>query len=321
MPTAKSFNAASPASDDEEPPEDTTAAIPLHSKKTERLQRKLAKRDQKRKAAASLSRLPTELILDILKLLPPSDIYSCSSVDRRFHALVEANANNVADDIIRRRYAILVKCFPRPCLLSSVDAAIQPLLTDPSRQEKLSLHKKPYQHVQPPDHFLVCTCVTCILLWNNLGLVLDFAHWQDHLDSGTPIPILPRGHKVDWNEALVARNARIVRSSLTSTLSYARILETHLHSTIRAIRRHGKNRGNKRKHVDMTNEDAALGNDQFLQKAGPLSLEFPFNRDEYHMLEAYLPNRWWRKNEQHWVYYIAGYHEKDLEYIVRMSNR
>ena len=37
--------------------------------------------------------------------------------------------------------------------------------------------------------------------------------------------------------------------------------------------------------------------------------------------EAYLPNRWWRKDEQRWVYTITGQHERDLELVVRLASR
>ncbi|KAF2267495.1 hypothetical protein CC78DRAFT_577205 [Lojkania enalia] len=308
-------------SDDDEPLEDKTVAIPLKSKRTERVQRKRAIRDQKRKEAASLSQLPTELILEILKLLHASDVFSFAVVDRRFHSLVLANASIIGDEIIERRYAILAQCFPLPHLLADVDPSIQPLLVEPTRQKQLGIHKKPYQHVHPPDPHFVCTCLTCILTWNNLSLILDFAHWQDNLDNGKPIPILPRGRTTEWNQALIDRYAEIVRKALGNSLWHAWILELHLGSTIRSIKRHQENKGNKRKHVEMTEEEAEAGTDQFLAKPGPLSLEFPFNRDEYYMLEAYIPNRWWKKAEQKWVYTIAGQHSRDLGLLVRFANR
>lgn len=274
-------------SDDEEPLEDTTVAIPLRSKRTERMQRRKATRDKRQKEKPSLLNLPVELLLDILELLTPSDVFSFSLVTRRFHRLVSTNASALGDEIIKQRYALLAKCLPLPVPLADIDPSVQALLIDEGRQQRLAIHRKPYQHVQSPDPCLVCTCLTCIMTWNNLGLVLDFAHWQDNLDSGEPIPILPRGKVVEWNEALVARNARIVHKAMSNSLHHARILETHLGSTIRSIRRQGKNKGNKRIHVDMTEEEAATGTDHFLEKKGPLSLEFPFTRDNYYML--YVP--------------------------------
>ncbi|KAF2732258.1 hypothetical protein EJ04DRAFT_470453 [Polyplosphaeria fusca] len=309
-------------SSDDEPLEDTTAAIPLHSKRTERKQRKRATRDHKKSSATTLSQLPTELIVEVLKLLRPSDVFSFANVDRRFRALVHVNADNVGDEIIQRRYLILTQCFPLPKLLADIDPAMQQLLTDPARPRRLDIHKRPYQHVIPPNPQLVCTCLTCFLTWNNLGLVLDFAHWQNNLDLGVPIPTLPRGQTLEWNTRLVERSARIVQRALGNSLRYARILEAHLDSTVRAIRRHQGNKGNKRMHVDMTDEEAASGVDSFLQKAGPQSLEFPYNRDDYDLLEAYLPNRWWFKRDQKWVYTIARQqHERDLDLLANAPNR
>ena len=115
-------------------------------------------------------------------------------------------------------------------------------------------------------------------------MVLDFAHWQDNLDRGVPIPIMPRGKSTEWNDWLIWRNAKMAEAALENSLWHARILELHLDSTRRAIRRHAKNKGNKRKHVDMTDAEAAAGTDAFLAKAGPLGLEFPYQRDEYYML-------------------------------------
>ena len=95
----------------------------------------------------------------------------------------------------------------------------------------------------------------------------------------------------------------------------------HLDSTVRSIRRHARNKGNRRTHVHMTDQDAAAGTDAFLAKHGPPSLEFPYQRDEYYMLEAYLPNRWWKKTDMRWVYIIAGQHDRDLELVQRFAAR
>ncbi|CAN9099495.1 unnamed protein product [Alternaria alternata] len=213
-------------SDDDEPLEDKTAALTLKNKKTERMKRKNATRQQKRDAIVNITKLPTELILESLKYLRP----------------------------LRR-------------------------------------------------------------------LVLDFAHWQDYLDSGTPLPIIPRGQIPEWNKELVARHGRIARKAIENSLWHAVILQRHLDSTVRAIWRHSKNRGNKRVHVDMTAAEAAEETDAFLAKHGPPSLEFPYQRDEYYMLEAYLPNRWWRKQDAYWFYTIGGQHERDLELVQRFAKR
>jgi hypothetical protein len=308
-------------SDDDEPLEDKTAALTLHNKRTERMQRKKVTRDKKRDAIVNLTKLPTELLLDTLKYLAPLDVFRFSFVNRRFLSLVDANASVIGDAIIQRRYAILVQCFPAPMLLSTVAPSLAPLLTDPHRQQQLGIHKRPYQHIQAPDAQQLCTCLTCILTWNNLGLILDFANWQDNLDTGKPIPMIPRGQAPEWNIGLIARNARIARKAVEHSLWHARILEVHLDSTVRSIQRHAKNKGNKRTHVAMTAEDAASGTDSFLFKHGPPSLEFPYHRDEYYMLEAYLPNRWWRKAQGCWIYTIQGSHDRDLELVQRLANR
>lgn len=271
-------------SDDDEPLEDTTAKLILNNKRTERQKRKNVTRQQKRDAIVNLTKLPTELLLETLEYLLPSDVLNFGAVSQRFRSLVQANANILGDAIIAHRYSILVHCFPTPKLLSEVEPTLQELLTRPDRQKQLSIHNRPYQHVQAPDPQQLCTCLTCILTWNNLGLVLDFAHWTTHLDTGTPIPIIARGQKEEWNITLVARNARIARKAVDNSLWHAVILEQHLDSTIHAIRRHGKNKGNKRIHIAMTDENGASGTDTFLAKHGPLSLEFPYQRDEYYML-------------------------------------
>jgi hypothetical protein len=277
-------------SDDETPIEDKTAALTLNNKRTERLKRKTEARQRKRDAIVTLTKLPTELLLETLKYLRPRDVLAFSLACCRFHSLVAANAGVIGDALIQRRYGILAQCLPTPKLLADVEPSVQTLLTNPARQMQLGVHSRPYQHIQPPDASQLCTCLTCILTWNNLGLVLDFAHWQPYLDSGTPIPIIPRGQTPEWNRELVARNASIARKAVENSLWHAAILALHLNSTIRAIRRHSKNTGNKRTHVDMTAADAASGTDNFLAKHGPLSLEFPYQRDEYYMLYAMTPS-------------------------------
>ncbi|KAF9692249.1 hypothetical protein EKO04_009602 [Ascochyta lentis] len=304
---------------DGEPVEDRTAALAVKSKRSERMQRRRVERNRKKEAVASLSKLPTELILASLVYLPARDVFRFSLSTRRFHALVARHSQAVGRAIIASRYPRLAQCFPTPRRLQEVPAAMQPLLTDARRQTQLSIHRRPYPHIQPPDAGQLCTCLTCMLTWNNLGLVLDFAHWQSNLDNGVPIPTLPRGHTAPWNSELVARNARIAQRAVDDALWHARILEMHLDSTVRSIRRHATNKGNKRTHIDMTDQDAAAGTDAFLAKHGPPSLEFPYQRDEYYMLEAYLPNRWWKKSEARWLYIITGQHDRDLDLIQRLA--
>ncbi|KAF2177632.1 hypothetical protein K469DRAFT_719724 [Zopfia rhizophila CBS 207.26] len=271
-------------SDNDEPLEDNTIAIPLCSKRTKRMQRKRAKREQKRREPASLLQLPAELLVEIMQYLRPSDVFNCARVNYFLSFCVFRNANAIGREIIKRRYAILTQCFPIPTLMSHVDPEVQAVLITPDREALVAIHKKPYQHIQPPDPYFTCTCLTCILTWNNLSLIVDFAHWQENLDNGEPIPMLPRGQKTEWNKELVDQNAAVVRKALRNTLWYAQILERHLQSTVRAIRRHQGNKGNKRRHFDMTEVDAQKGTDEFLAKSGPPSLEFPFHRDNYYLL-------------------------------------
>ncbi|KAL1595770.1 hypothetical protein SLS60_009459 [Paraconiothyrium brasiliense] len=303
--------------DDEEPLDDKTAALQLRSKRTERQKKQRVKRERKRDAIISLTKLPTELIIESLTYLQPGEVLNFSNTNRRFRSLVDANSNVIGNAIIQQRYTLIAQCLVLPKLLAEVDASARPLLVAERRQEFLGIHRKPYQHLQPPDQHFVCTCLSCILAWNNLCVALDFAHWQTVLDTGEPLPMIPRGTTPEWNGELVRRNAQVVRAALQNPLWHARILEIHLDSTIRAIRRQSKNKGNKRKHVDMTDEDAARGTDAFLSKSGPLSLEFPYHRDNYYLLEAYLPNRYWKRSEERWIYGTAVSHERDLAYVLR----
>lgn len=307
-------------SDDEEPLEDKTAALQLHSKRTERQKKQQAKRIRKREAIMSLTKLPTELIIETLTYLRPGDVLRLGLTCRRFHSIVDANASVVGNAIMQQRYPLMVQCLVLPKLLADIEPSARSFLTGERRQEVLVLNRRPYLHLQAPDEQLVCTCRSCISAWTNLCVVLDFAHWQTDLDTGEPLPIIPRGTTPEWNTTLVRQNADFVRAALRNPLLHARILEIHLGSTIRAIRRQSKNKGNRRKHVDMTEEDAAQGTDAFLSKPGPLSLEFPYHRDEYHLLEAYLPNRYWKKFEDRWIYGIANQHNRDLAYVIRCEN-
>lgn len=199
----------------------------------------------------------------------------------------------------------------------------------------LGIHKRPYQHVQPVDCERVCTCLTCMLAWNNLNLILDFASWRANLEAGEPIPMIPRGKNPRWNRKLISHHADIVLSCLEpspsssspssspnankmQTLIYARILQSHLSSTVHAISRHSNNKGNKRRRFLMSKADKESGRDAFLEVKGPPSMDFPFARDNYYMLEAFLPNRGWmeeREGGAGWVYMPGSQHERDVEMV------
>jgi hypothetical protein len=306
--------------EEEEPLVDTTEALPLRSKRTERRQRK---RHQKEtcKQHATLWDLPSELLLSVLSFLRPSDVFKLSRVNHEFRKYIYEEESNIVRRITARRYAVLAKCFPLPVLLEKVDEDAHPALLSEERQTLSNIHKRPYQHIQRSDPYTICTCLTCILSWNNLNLVIDFAHWQRNLDQGEPIPMIPRGKSPEWNQILVSANAKIVEKALNSPLWYARILEAHLHSTVGSIRRHGNNKGNKRRRFRMTTEDAAAENDVFLERSGPPSLDFPFHRDNYYMLEAYLPNRGWNSEANEWRYWPASQHDRDVEFVKAWDRR
>lgn len=228
----------------------------------------------------------------------------------------------MAGELITRRYSVLTKCFPLPVLLENVDEGAHSALLDDERQAThLHIHKKPYQHVKSPDPHVICTCLTCMLAWNNLCVVVDFTYWQRNLDQGEPIPMIPRGKFPKWNEKLTSINAAVVEKALCNSLWYARILEEHLRSTIGSIRRHGNNMGNKRRRFRMSIEDVVAENDLFLQRSGPPSLDFPFHRDNYYMLEAYLPNRGWNSEVGEWRYMPTTQHDRDVEFVKAWAKR
>jgi len=119
---------------------------------------------------------------------------------------------------------------------------------------------------------------------------------------------------------LEAKFAALITSALHSPFRYASILERHLESCVRAIRRHEKNAGNRRERYSVSQEEEDSGTDEWLEKQGPPSLEFPYNRDEYYLLEAYVPCRWWRK-EKGWIYYAEGGCERDTKMVLEWFRR
>jgi hypothetical protein len=172
----------------EEPLIDTTEKMTLRSKRTERLQKKMQKRDKKRLHSEihSFLDLPSELLMEILTLLRPSDLFSLCRVSRSAKEYIEANENIIAEEVIRIRYPILAKCFPLPVLLEDVDEACHPALLAPRHQQRLVIHKAPYLHISPSDPKILCSCMACVLAWNNLNLILDLGHWQKNLDEREP---------------------------------------------------------------------------------------------------------------------------------------
>lgn len=255
----------------------------------------------------------------ILELLRPSDIFALSRVNKEFHAFVFANESAIVKPIIKLRYSILERCFPRPVSLENVKPAIRSMLESPERPD-FGTH----QNIPPPDKTLHCTCMTCLVRWNALCAVIDFAHWQDHLDRGIPIPTIKRGTNPGWNQELLERHRRVALKALDSPLWYARVLEAHLESTTRSIRRHSQNKADKRRHYQVTPADVRAGTDEFLQQNGPPTFDYPYARDLYYMLEAFLPGRSWISELQKWVYMpqTQELHETDLRILVnRMQEK
>ncbi|KAF2664439.1 hypothetical protein BT63DRAFT_429212 [Microthyrium microscopicum] len=296
---------------------DLTQKLVLRSKRTERLlKRAKVKAKKPRTGIATIHDLPAELLLDILTWSRPSDVLALSQTCKWFQDFISHEEATIAKSIIRWRYPCLEKCFRLPKLIADIDTSLHPTIQDPQRQEIQQIHKKPYQHIKSPDPMVVCTCLTCLLRWNGLCLILDFAFWQANLDKGDPIPIIPRGRYPAWNQKLIEHNAATVSHALYHPLWYARILEKHLQSTVGSIRRHAQNKGNKRKRFRMTEEDAAAGTDLFLEAKGPVTFDFPYMRDNYYMLEAYLPSRSWISERGGWIYMPAD-HERDMQMLVR----
>jgi hypothetical protein len=135
-----------------------------------------------------------------------------------------------------------------------------------------------------------------------------------------PITTVERGKSPEWNHKLIEENAAVVTKALYQPLWYARLLEEHLQSTISSIRRHTNNKGNKRPRFPMSQDDARSEMDWFLERRGPPSMDFPFHRDNYYMLEAYLPNRGWNSEEQRWKY-MPSLHYRDVEMVKTWAAR
>jgi hypothetical protein len=305
---------------DDEPLVDTTAALPLRSKKILRLKRKAV--DKQKKAAqrppvTNLMDLPPELLQEVFGYLCASDIFRLLLVGRPVHAFVLDHENAIARDIIRRRYWVLARCFPLPVAFENVDPSARSALLSDRMQNMLQIHKKPYQHVKGIDPHKICTCLSCVLAWNNLNAVLDLSHWQKNLNEREPIPMIPRGTTPEWNTQLLDKHTAVVEKAMTSRHCYARILEKHLRTTIETISRtiRGKKTMHPRRLYHLTHQEAAKETDEFLERGGPPSYEFPWHRDNYYGLEAYVPNRKWAKEQEKWLYYAEGLHERDLQLV------
>ena len=304
-----------------EPLTDLTEALTLRSKKTSRLLKKQRRRTGNFGKPKELFDLPGELLLEILSWLRPSDIFVLLRACTAFRSLILDNEQSLANRVLDFRYATISNCLHLPVRIEDVPQHMQQPLRDPRRQELMAIHGKTYQHIPSANPVVICTCLSCKLRWNSLCLVVDFAHWQSNLEQGEPIPMIDRGDSPLWNRKLMERASSIVMHCLRSRLWYSAILQAHLASTVRSISRHSTNKGNKRRRFRMTTEDEFSGTDHFLDNSGPPTLEFPFHRDNYYMLEVYLPNRAWSSEQKRWLYVPPSQHEIDLELVQRWAER
>ncbi|AEO71903.1 uncharacterized protein THITE_50821 [Thermothielavioides terrestris NRRL 8126] len=305
------------------PVAESTRVLPCHSKRAQRQlrkQEKRARRQPKLQNPSGFQDLPCELMMEILELLRPSDIFALLRVCKALRSLILDNEAPLMRAVTNLRYSVLQRCFLRPVPLQDVSPALRPLLRSPRRPDLQHGHRPQHQHIPPPDPAISCTCLTCVGRWYSLCAVVDFAHWQDHLDKGTPIPQIPRGTFPAWNQELMAENAKIVNRCLTRPLWYARVLEAHLDSTVRSVRRHSQNKADKRAHFRLTEEDVRAGTDAFLERPGASEVVYPFSRDNYYMLEAFLPGRAWIAERQEWAYLSNGqaWHEVDLAMLAKL---
>lgn len=313
---------------------DTTARLELRSRKTDRKQKKKQIRQEKLASGPKvIMDLPHELLLDIFSLLRPSDMYALVRVNKPLHEFVLGESETIARRIIRLRYPCLAKCFRLPARLSDLDeterAAVKadvgsgqihrrPGTRGWGRTWRLQNYPAQLPHVGRPDPDSLCDCMTCTIRWVGLSVVVDFAHWQGHLDSGEPIPMFKSWQAPEWNTRLVVRHTAVVKRAVVDRdpLWYARILELHLATTVRSIRRHAANKGNKRRRYLLTDEDMRSETDAFLERSGPPTVDWPYHRDTYYMLEAYMPNRSWSGDEKRYLYVPAEQHERELQSIV-----
>lgn len=292
------------------------------SKRTDRLkkrQEKLAgkKASQKNKALGFFD-LPAELLFNIIAFLRPSSVLVLMRACQSLRRFILEEESFLAREIIARRYPALEKCFRLPALLSTIeDESARAALLCPERLFSIRKYHT-WTHIPSPDPDFICSCLTCLLRWNSLAVALDFAYWQPNLNDGEPIPMIARGTHPRWNTDLTERHDSILRGALASPLWYARLLELHLASMAGSIRRQGQNKGNRRRRYLMTPADEADGTDAFLERNGPPTVDFPVHRDNYYMLEAYLPNRGWNAEEKRWMY-MPDWHWRDLELLVERA--
>ncbi|RMZ78840.1 hypothetical protein DV738_g3688, partial [Chaetothyriales sp. CBS 135597] len=304
---------------DEPPLIDTTAKLALRSKRTERLLRRQQKKESQKREVGVKSKiesflgLPPELLTVVLSFLLPNEVLALRRLNQFTKEFIDDcdNERTIGNLIIQRRYTVLTQCFPLPVPFSVVQPAAsqQALLMLAAWQARQKVQRNSYEHIQPINPRLVCTCMSCVLAWNNLNVILDLAHWQSHLDNRQPLPTIPRGAAVGGSQ-----------------LTYARILQAHLNTITRTIVRNFRwhqqktttySSSQSERLYHLTDDDIARETDEFLERYGPPSYQPIYMRDNYYTEEAFVPNRKWDKDGQVWKYYPKWPmpHQKDLAWL------
>ncbi|OHF00838.1 F-box domain-containing protein [Colletotrichum orchidophilum] len=290
----------------------------LRSKKTERMKRKLEKKNAKSSArrVTQLLDLPNETLTDIISHMLPSEVYKTAQTCKTLHELIQHNEKLLSRRIISQRYPILAKCFRLPVILDEIDPELHPVLQNSARIEMLGVHRR-YVHVPQPEPYILCTCLTCVLRWQACCVIVDFDKWRPNLDSGVPITNMRRGQDAGWNMVWKDRITDIVLQAVRSPLAHAHMLEIHLNNTCAAVKRQSENKGNKRRHFKMSRADVESQTDAFLEGYGQPTIDLPYSRDNYYMLEAYMPGRTWLKDDEKWVYIPPDFHDRDLDWVAK----
>lgn len=312
--------------DEDEPLIDTTENLQLKSKKLDRLkkrQEKRAKRTAVKSETSNFLDLPTELLDEILSYLLPSDILlRLQLLNKTAQTYVRQNEAQIARSIITWRFPILTRSFHTPIPFAHLAPCEKSIVSSKDWQTRMNIHKRSYQHIEPLNPTKICTCLTCILAWNNLNLILDLAHFQSNLAQRQPIQMIERGKWPKWNADLIRHSATIVEKSLSSPLVYATLLQIHLWtitSTLMRPIRVGKKTHHppaSKRLYRITQADVDAGTDAFLARSGPPNYDFPFHRDNYYSLEAYVPNRKWEKEGQRWISGAQGVgHANDMKWM------
>ncbi|KXH46426.1 F-box domain-containing protein [Colletotrichum salicis] len=293
-------------------------ALNLRSKKTERMKRKLEKKTAKSSAlrTTQLLDLPNETLVDIISHMLPNEVLKTAQTCKTLRKLILHNEKLLSCKIISQRYRVLSKCFRLPVTLDKIDPELHPVLQNDARIDMLGIHRR-YVHIPQPEPYVLCTCLTCVLRWQACCVIVDFNKWRPNLDSGVPITIMRRGQDDAWNIVWKDRITDIVLQAIRSPLAYAHLLEVHLNNTCAAIKRQRANKGNRRRHFEMSEADAESLTDNFLEGNGPPTIDLPYSRDNYYMLEAYIPARTWLKDEEKWVYIPADFHDRDLDWVAK----